>query len=401
MVAVPGNAQLESEVHHRPRMDDSPQRKNTRMNANDLGPIPSQQQINDVSLTAPSISGYPFLGVIAAWNGSNGISIGSDQSDPPFSPQIVNSNWSTFDTPAVALSVEWEQLYLAWVDRDGSIQLANSGDSWESTLTLSGPGSSSEGPALLFANDLLYIAWKNMNGYLILATCDENGNVQNIETGVFVSSRPTLAWSSKCLYILSGGSSFDVTGAFDNAMSIVSLDNQGGSITQVQVPDIRTFGPPSMAVSNDTFHIVWAEAGTMRLRYSVTNRLDQFDVQSYSDGCHMGGPSIFVRPEDVTIGWSYGASPQDPRAHRISFSTEHHGDPSQQTVINSERLSCNASVRIQNPCPQGQVYNPENKTCVPRGSTAGRCVLDSFTGVPGIGYLFNPIKFAICMIKNR
>jgi len=366
------------------------------MNSGTLkGPAPNEQVLSGVSLGPPSLSGYPFLGTIAAWSGSGGsIYVASDQSSPPYSPEVVNPSWTTFDTPAISLAVEWENSYLAWTDADGAVRLASTADGWKGNILISGPGSASFGPALLFGDDRLYAAWRSKDGCLSLATCDRNNNVQILPTSIPIVSRPTLAWAPGQLYALSGGT-VDVQGGIQACLS----QDQGKSFAAVDIEVNPTIGPPAMAIIEGKFYLVWADGTTSRLRYTVTDRLDQYVGTNYSDGCHNGGPAIVGMPEGITLGWSYGAPPEDPRAHHITLAQEPVVGPMPRP--HEETFEKLARVGRPNPCPDPlTVYNPSTDKCVPRGGCVGRCVLQSFTVLPVFPLpVFNPIRYAICIIN--
>src|SRR5262249_47547541 len=112
------------------------------------GPVPNEQVLAGVSANPPSLTGDLIFGILVAWGDENGqINLASSQSDPPYQPYIVNPDWSTFSTPAVALALEWGRVYLAWTDSAG-IHLANSGDGWSVDTVLEVPVNTATASAL-------------------------------------------------------------------------------------------------------------------------------------------------------------------------------------------------------------------------------------------------------------
>jgi hypothetical protein len=320
--------------------------------------------------------------------------LASDQSSPPYSPEVVNANWTAFDTPAVAMAIDWEELYLAWTDPEGAVRLASTTDGWTTNIVVAKAGSAATGPALLVADDRLYVAWLGRSGALTVATCDRNNNVQTSPSDIKIFSRPTLAWAPGQLYALSGG---NTNGQGELALRVFVSQDHGWSFTSVDVEINPTFGPPAMAIVEGQYHLVWADANTLRLCYTVTDRLDEYVVTYYSDGCHGGGPAILGLPEGITLGWSYGAPVEDSRLHHIALAQEPLAGGA--TALDKERFAKLARVGAPNPCPDPlTVYNPATGKCVPRGGCIGGCVLQSFN--LAFGYpVFNPIKYAMCVIS--
>jgi hypothetical protein len=101
----------------------------------------------------------------------------------------------------------------------------------------------------------------------------------------------------------------------------------GGTWAKIKIPPVPTFGPPSMAIADGQFYLVWADATTIQLRYAVTASLQAFTPIEYSDGCHGGGPALLGLPDRVMLGWSHGAPPEDPRARITSRSRRSRSSP--------------------------------------------------------------------------
>jgi hypothetical protein len=293
------------------------------------------------------------------------------------------------------LALDWEKVYLAWTDAKGAIHLANSGDGWSKDIVLSNAGNPEAGPALIFGGGLLYIAWKASNSLLSIATCDFAGTIQQLPTDLVALSGPSLTWSSGNLYVLVGGPS---DGTNDQTMYIYLSTDKGQSFNQLPIQKNASIGAPSLAIIEGYYYLVWADPETSCLNFAVTQNLENYSVTNYSNGCHNGGPALLGLPDSVIVGWSYGASPQDPNAHHITLGQL----PLSTSAREVDRDAYNHLLpEALEKCTSAlEIYDPALDKCVSKLGCPGQCVLQSITVFAGL-ILFNPIRYAICMINCK
>lgn len=364
------------------------------MNTDANPPAPNQQVLDITSSSPPAVVADPVFGTLVAVMGDqHRIIIASDQSDPPFKPEVVNPGWSTVDTPALALALEWGRVYLAWVDERGAILLANSGDGWDKAILVAPAGSSSFGPALAFDGNTVYIAWTGRDFYLLTATCDTGDNVEFCPTGKQAYSRPTLTWSNGYLYAACGGN----TDVGEVPMSFYLSTDKGQSFNDLPAETNFSIGPPSLTVVNSQYYLVWADGTDSTLRFAMTADLSSYTATAYSDGCHDGGPAI-VGLDGLLVGWTYGAPPEDPRSHHVTLAKLPLSTPAPE--VDKERYVRELRTRAPDPCPDSlSVWNPAQGKCVPKGGCLGGCVLKSMSSVYKVGPVFNPVMYAYCVVK--
>lgn len=280
--------------------------------------------------------------------------------------------------------------------------MADSGDGWDKDTIVAPSGSPEFGPALAFSEDLLYIAWRTPDSLLDIATCDFRGDIQWHPTGKRILSRPSLTWHDGKLYALSGGT----LTLPDEPMHFYRSADKGQSFEDVAVQHNTSLGPPALAVIEDYYYLVWADAKTSRLNFAATKSLEHYDVISYSDGCHEGGPALLGLPNGLVVGWTFGAPPEDPRSHHITVATLPLSTPAREPE--KTRYTHLTPARIQvKPCDPLSVYDPVKDECVPKGGCFGKCVFESYTGAPagpgviGPGIIFSPIKYAACVLMCK
>ncbi|MGH6838166.1 MAG: hypothetical protein ACREDT_05075 [Methylocella sp.] len=364
--------------------------------------------LSGVSTTAPGVDGDGLFGVAAVWadaahNGA--VTMAISGSSPPYAPVVLNQNWTSFDTPAVALASDWEQVFVAFVDYDGYIQLATSGDGWTGTQSLS-QGGLDAGPSLAYADNLLYIAWKTPLSQLAFATCDQNGQINFFQSDKLLTSRPTIcADDSSRIYVLCGGS---VDSGPLPILIYLTLDG-GRTFSDVKTRGTSSIGPPSL-VNADKFYLAWADGTTSYLRLAETADLGSYTAMDYDNGCHGGGPALLLMltiPDvsdprtwifTLCTGWAIGAPPNDPTAHHVEV-----GSFGPLVVGAAHLENRRAKVakllapRAPNPCPDPlTIYDPATGKCVPKGGCFGACVLSSFSPLTG---LFNPFSYAVCVAR--
>jgi hypothetical protein len=359
------------------------------------GPVPNEQVLTGISANPPSLTGDLIFGILAAWADPSGqIYLASSQGNPAYQPHVVNASWKTSATPAVALALDWGRVYLAWTDASG-VHLANSGDGWGRDMVIPAPVNPEAGPALAFSGELLYIIWQGSDEWLGIATCDFAGNIQWHSTETPVLSGPSLTWSNGNLYVLSGGSPDHSN---DQTVHIYVSNDGGESFNYVPSQKTTSIGAPSLAIVDNSYYLVWADGDTSLLCATVTQNLESYTVTNYTDGCHNGGPALLLLPDGLVVGWSFGAPPNDPRSHHITLG---------QLALSAQQVEEEIKAYIQrvptapNPCPDPlTVYDPAENKCVPKGGCAGRCVLSSITLVSHFP-VFNPIKYAICVVNCK
>lgn len=282
------------------------------------GPVPNEKVLKGQSLVPPTVTGEISFGTHVAWSDNKGqIYLADDQSIPPYNPVLVNPDWITFDTPAVALAAGWGRIYLAWTDPAGAVYLANSVDKWTKNVMVASAGSADSGPALVFGEELIYISWKNPQGMLYVATYDVNGNVVLFDTpGKIGNSRPSLAYYEGKLYMMTGGSP---NGGGDMSMSFWVSTNDGWTFDPVPAQPNTSFGPPSLAIVKHDFYLAWADGQKSTLNFAATKDLKSYQTVHYSEGCHGGGPKLISRGDALVVGFTFGAPPEDPRNHHITL----------------------------------------------------------------------------------
>jgi hypothetical protein len=284
--------------------------------------------------------------------------------------------------------------------------LGTSIDGFKQAIPISHYGSDGDGPALVFGDDLLYIAWRK-NDFLCLATVDFGGNIttlyENSDEVPVLFSRPSLTYSGGSLYVLSGG---DQDGNNPQMQIILSTDH-GRTLNKVPVQAVSTWGPPALAIVGDFYYLVWADSQRSLLHSAVTKDLTRLSITDYTNGAHEGGPALLGLAQGLVIGWSYGAPPKDPNSHHITvaqlpLSTPVNSNRAREEAYNAfiKGLQVNAP---QPRCDPLSVWDPVQEKCVPKGGW-GKCVLSSITGtliVFGSPILFNPVKYAICVINCK
>lgn len=370
------------------------------------GPIPNPIVSPGLSLTPPGLTGDLLSGVLAVWSGQDGqVQAGSDQDSPPFKPYVVNPAWKTFATPAVVLDPDSGRVYIAWSDPGGDVFLGSSVDGFKAAIPISRNGSDGQGPALAVGDGFVYVAWRGTQDFLCRASVDFDFKVQVVDEddNTIIFSRPSLTYASGKLFALAGGTPTE-SNPLD--MVVFASGDQGQSFTQLAVPPLATWGPPALAVVEDLYYLTWADAAQSLLHTAATKDLTQpLSPTDYTDGCHEGGPALIGLQDHLMVGWSYGASPTDPRSHHVTFATL----PVQSaTSIDEarrqayERRQARARLRAPaHPCDPLSVWDPVEEKCVPKGGCWGACVLSSITGVPPFGPVFNPFKYALCVIACK
>jgi hypothetical protein len=365
------------------------------MSESRLEPVPNEQVLTGISANPPSLAGDLIFGIIAAWADPSGqIYLASSQDSPAYQPHAVNAAWSTFSTPAIALALEWGRVYLAWTDSAG-VHLANSGDSWSLDHLIPSSVDVEAGPALAFSGNMLFIAWKTNDSRLGIATCDFSGNMAWQLTEWPILSGPSLTWSNRLLYVLAGGPS---DGTEDQTVRIYLSEDGGQSFSPVPTQRNTSIGAPALATVNDVYYLVWADGQTSLFNAAVTTTLEEYTVTNYATGCHNGGPALLALPDTLLTGWSFGAS-NDPRAHHITLGQL----PLSAPPMEEEEIKryVGRVPGAPNPCPDPlTVYDPAQNICVPRGGCIGSCVLNAYTLVFGFP-VFNPIKYAICVVNCK
>jgi len=353
---------------------------------------PDQRVLDIRTPSPPALLADPLLGTLLAWVGPQARTcIATDQTQPPFQAQVVNPDWISRETPALALALDWGRIYLAWVDETGAILLANSADGWTETIVVAPAGSSDVGPALAFDGNVVYVAWTSRDNRLFLATCDADGNVDWRPTEKRALSRPALTWSDGSLYVLTGGNlEFD-----DRSMRFYLSTDSGASFVDLPAQVGSSIGPPSLAVANGYHYLVWADGETSRLSFAATQDLTSYAPTRFSDGCHQGGPAV-VQAGGLIAAWTYGAPPEDPRNHRLTLAKL----PLSTAVpeMNPERYADTPQKRAKAPCPDPTtIWDPAKRKCVSKTGCWGACVTSSYSSAWGIGPVFNPIAYAACV----
>jgi hypothetical protein len=368
--------------------------------------------LGGMSGTPPEIDGDSLFGTVVVWaDGGNNdaVTLAFSGSSPAYAPSTLNPAWRSFDTPAVAIATEWEKLFVAFTDQDGFVQLVSSGDGWTGMHTLSPTAiSNSVGPALAYSDPLLYMAWQSPTGQLVFATRDKNGKINTFASDAPLTSRPTIcADDPSRIYVLCGGS---VASGPSPIKIYLSIDG-GETFSNVTTPLTTCFGPPSL-VQLDQFYLAWADGQTSQLRLAQTADLGSYTPMVYNVGCHNGGPAIIPvatvtnisDPENpaswvftLSSGWTTGSS--DSNNHHVTVGTFGPltvGAP--QLAKQQRRIARRRAPRAPDPCPDPlTVFDPATNKCVPRGGCIGGCVLSAFTGSV-VGPVFNPIKYALCVI---
>lgn len=367
------------------------------MATNGSSPAPNQQVLSGTSQVPPALAGYPFLGTMAAWCDSQGkIWLARDKSRPPYQAEMLNPNWTTFEPPALAISLEWETIYLAWTDPQGSVHVASSADGWNTDQVVA---SSPVGPALLPMPGQMFLGFNNGANRLQFVSFDRTfSSIPGFGTGLPISSRPTLTAASGRFYALAGGAA---NGQGDQTMRIYATAGDWMKAEPVPTQATRTFGPPSMAVVNGNFHLVWADGETLRLCHAATTNLNQFAVTRYSDGCHFGGPALVGMPDGLTIGWSYGAPPENPNTHHITLAhVPLQGGDAELQQIENALVSGNRRRVATQQCGPFDIYDPAANRCVPKGGCWGGCVLESMD-ILGELPIFNFVTYGLCVAKCK
>jgi len=365
--------------------------------ANGAGPLPNQQLLPDVTNAPPALGGYPLLGTMAAWSDEGGkLAIANDRSKPPYVPQPLNPNWTTAEAPAIAVSFELENVYVAWTDLSGTVRVASTRDGFGYAMGVSVPGTSG-GPSILVADRRVYVAWRDgSNSLLRLAIFDGDFmNLAEVQTGTTLSSRPTLAWSSGKLYALCGGNP-DGTG--ERAVQVFVSENGGTTFSPLNVQSAASFGPPSMAVTDGRFELVWADDTDKSIRYATGDRLDQLAVTRYSDTCPLGGPVIVGQPNGSVVGWAGGIPDKARKGHPIIVGRLPPVNEAAAMVEAETRITATRARRIAEPtCGAFEIYDPAEGKCVSKGGCFGGCVLESIDII--FGYpIFNPAAYALCVV---
>lgn len=290
--------------------------------------VPNEHILDGLSPEPPSIVGDPVNGLLLAWTdatASGQIFLATDEDVPPFDASIVNPDWLSFSTPALVYVSEWDTIFLAWTTPDGAVNLGSSALDWKNELQVAPPGSALAGPAMTFGNNLLFLAWQSQSPgereQLSFASLDATMTIQTAYTTdqILLFSRPSLTWHQGTLYLLSGG---DLDTNYSQ-MNIAISTNNGNDFDQLSdIQATSCFGPPSLVIVNDVYYLAWAESNApYYLCFAATQSLSSFQVTRYAATCHNGGPSIAGSSAGLVVGWSYGASPDHPDAHHITFGT--------------------------------------------------------------------------------
>lgn len=363
-------------------------------------PVPNETVLTGRSLMPPTITGDMLFGTLVAWTDKNGLIYFADnQGKPPYQPVLVNPDWTTIDTPAVALAAPWGRVYLAWTDPTGAVLLASSSDGWSKTVVVAGAGWADTGPALAFGQDLIYVAFKNLQGTIYVSTFDYDGNQPLFDTpNKNASSRPSLTWYEGQLYLATGGAP---DGQGDLSMALYVSKDDGWTFEPVAMQPNASLGPPSLAIVKHYFYLVWADAGTSTLNFAATTDLSSYKTVAYSEGCHGGGPMLISLGDGLLTGFTFGAPPEDPRSHHITLGNPPLSGPAAVPLDNDAIAKRYARLvkkpGAPDPCPDPMtVYDPSVDKCVPRMGCWGQCVLSSYT----MG-IFNPISYALCVVTCK
>jgi hypothetical protein len=365
-------------------------------------PVQNLTQLNNVSISSPSLSGDFSDGILIAWSDDGKIFIATDQDTPQYTPHLVNASWSTRSTPAVVVIPDWGRVYLAWADPFSNIMLGCSKDGFKQAFQISRNGSDFDGPALAYGDDLLYVAWRK-NSSLCVATVDFDGNVIHYnESGgsAYIFSRPTLTFSDGNLYALSGGYQEEK----NSQLTVFLSTDHGDTFNPVSVQAVSSWGPPSLAIIDKNYYLVWTDAQDYFLRSATTKDLTKFSITDYSTACYGGGPALLGLADKMVIGWSsYKEPSQYASSNPIVIAELPIAIPANRIAAREEAGVTGKQHRLRapvQPCGPGTVWDPVQKKCVSKTGCWGACVLSSFTLSP-IGPIFNPIKYAVCVISCK
>ncbi|HEX8218179.1 MAG TPA: hypothetical protein VF914_03075, partial [Chloroflexia bacterium] len=286
-------------------------------------PVPNQQFLQGRSLLPPVLAGDPADVLFVAW--ADGMQqdqmlLATNISSPPFQPMNPNPGWKTMLRPALAKVDHWGHVFLAWTDPEGAVYLGSSAKDWTTSLLIAPPGSAQFGPALTYGNDLLFIAWNN-KGVTWIAALDRSLHVVSTYATdePMLLSQPSLSWDDRfgSLYILSGWDGQSVP-----EMVIAWSEDNGKTFKVIEDPPAKTcFGPPSLVVIDSTYYIAWADDNTGNLHIATAKILNEYQITEYDAPCHEGGPALAGSSAGLAVGWTYGASPQDPHRHQIAIGT--------------------------------------------------------------------------------
>lgn len=362
--------------------------------------------LSGLASSPPGIDSDSLFGTVAVWAdaGKNHVvTMAISGSSPPYDPMALNPDWTSLGTPTVAIATDWEEIFVAFADRDGFIQLVSSGDGWTGMQTLS-QERLDDGPALAYGDNLLYIAWKTHSSQLAFATRDENGQINYVQTDKRLTSRPTICASDPDrIYVLCGGS---LNGPPQPILIYLSVDG-GKTFTDVATQANKSFGPPSLALL-DQFYLAWADEQSSQLRLAQTSDLSSYTAMDYNVGCHGGDPALIPVATITDInnpaswifslssGWTMGAS--DQTNHHVTVGSF---GPLQVSSAQIEKqrakIAKQIAPRALPQCPDpSTVYDPATGKCVSKLGCWGGCVLSSI--VKGV---FNPITYAWCVIKCK
>lgn len=351
------------------------------------------------SIGPPGIDADSLFGTAIVWTDpQNGaVTLGVDQSSPPFAPIPLNPAWTSLGSPAIALATDWDVVFVAFTDKSGRVQLASSQDGWAATQTL-GEGGVGAGPAIAYADDILYIAWQTANAQLGFAACDQNGQITYFQSDKPLSSRPTICVDDPDrIYVLGGGS---VEFGARPVQIYLSVDG-GKNFSAVKTPQTMCIGPPSLVLL-DQFYLAWTDAQTNELRLAQTADLGTFTAMQYSVRSE-GGPAIvpMVTLADINnpASWVFSLSAAwtvfEANSHVAIGSFGPLNVAAAQRARQKEEIARRTAPHRQADCPDpSTVWDPVAQKCVSKLGCWGGCVLSSM-----VRGAFNPFVYAWCVAK--
>jgi hypothetical protein len=360
--------------------------------SNSGSPVPGKTTVPYPTGFPPALTGFQDLGMMLAYADREGYlylaSKTANLPDAPFEEIQLDRSWTSLDSPAIALALEWNNVFLAWTGIDNSVRLASSTDGWKEEIVIEAEASRS-GPALLFADGYLFLAWTSFGGLVRIAVKRDGEDWQRINPGIRLSSKPGLAWHEGELLLLGGGGS----------MSILRSDNLGLSFKPLGPGGVRALGCPVAVVRGDTYHLLWADEADGALMYAVTNDPGSLSPVRYAEIAIDGSPCVADLGATLAFGWAAKGPSADALDHIALGYLPIGGSPDQ---TGQQRLRALRSARAQDPCSEsGLIHNPASGSCVPRGGCLGGCVLSAFQsfGFGGLMLIWNPFFYAICAYK--
>lgn len=383
--------------------------------SNAASPAASPIPVNNLvtlgkSLTAPAIASEVYVGTLAVWTDSSDQSIymASDATNPPWTPEQINPDWYSTDTPAVAIAPGWNDVFIAWIQQGtGSILLSNAASNWNTVTILydaSTGGGSAFGPALSFSDtdNVLYFAFVDSSSNFVSGTYAQDGTVQFYTSQFALSSRPTLMTEAGYVWALSGGDDLSDGGP----MLYLRSTDGGQSFEKFAGLEYLCVGPPTMFKYGLTYTIAFASSKDQsQLDTLYTQDFIIYQEQLYTNQCHEGGPGLSLTADfsSFTAGWSVGAS--GPTLHdvvvgQLPLSLSLAQMPSPNETEQTRRIMKLHRPDAPSPCGTNPnlVYDPSTGECVSKWGCVGGCVLSSYTSSP-LGPIFNPISYGFCVIK--